>query len=109
MPAPLPVPRRAQSRTKPYWDAEHRTLWFRGVIVKQFRQPSRFQMLILDVFEQEGWPEQIDDPITGADFPGAKPRLHNVIQNLNRHQQNHLIRFRGDGTGEGILWQIVGE
>jgi hypothetical protein len=106
---PRKTHRRARTTDKPYWDRATRTLTLRGVIVKRFRQPSPFQMLILDVFEQEGWPPQIDDPITGADFAGAKPRLHNVIQNLNRHQLNRLIRFRGDGTGEGIRWQIIGE
>ena len=56
MPAPQPVPRRARSRTKPYWDAERRTLWFRGVIVKQFRQPAENQILILSAFEELCWP-----------------------------------------------------
>src|SRR5260370_9383632 len=90
---PRKAPCRTRTTDKPSWNRATRTLTFRGVIVKQFRQPSPFQMLILDVFEQEGWPPQIDDPITGADFVGAMPRLHNLIQNLNRHQENPLYRF----------------
>jgi hypothetical protein len=31
--------------------------------------------------------------------------LHDVINKLNRHQVNQLLRFRGDGSGRGICWE----
>lgn len=95
------------SDNKPSWNGETRTLTFRGLVVKRFRQPSRHQNLILDALEELGWPSRIDDPLTGDGHTDPKERLHNATQNLNRRQQNALIRFHGDGTGEGITWEVV--
>jgi hypothetical protein len=33
--------------------------------------------------------------------------LHDTIKCPNRGQVNHLLRFRGDGTGEGVLWETI--
>ena len=46
----------------------------------------------------------------GAEIPRPeqepKQRLHTTVNALNRNQKNHLIRFRGDGRGEGIRWEL---
>jgi hypothetical protein len=39
----------------------------------------------------------------------AKERLHSAIARLNKHQKNELIRFHGDGTGTGIIWELVAD
>ena len=36
-----------------------------------------------------------------------KRRLSDTIKCLNRKQANSLIHFRGDGTGEGIVWEFA--
>jgi hypothetical protein len=36
-----------------------------------------------------------------------RERLHNTIRALNRHHRHSLLRFRGDGTGEGVLWEFL--
>src|SRR5947207_475841 len=33
------------------------------LLVKHFRRPAPNQYLILDVFQEENWPERIDDPL----------------------------------------------
>jgi len=38
-------------------------------------------------------------------FP--RRRLHDTIKSLNRNQTKDVLRFKGDGTGEGILWEFV--
>jgi hypothetical protein len=92
----------------PRYDRETRTLWFGGEIIKQFRQPAPDQETILMGFEEEGWRRRIDDPLPG-NGRDPKARLHKAIGNLNRNQRRRLIRFRGDGTGQGILWEPVEE
>src|SRR5437870_3320906 len=95
--------RRQTPDDMPSWNAETGVLTFRGLVVKRFTQEARLQRLILAAFEELGWPSRIDDPLPG-DARRQRERLHNAIKRLNLCQVNHLIRFRRDGTGEGIIW-----
>ncbi|MFO1063090.1 MAG: hypothetical protein U0892_04355 [Pirellulales bacterium] len=88
----------------PRWDVEARVLEYRGSPVKSFRCPAQNQEAILCAFEEEGWPNRISDPLPPVDELNTKQRLHDAIRSLNRNQANRLIRFGGDGTGEGIVW-----
>jgi hypothetical protein len=88
----------------PRWDGVLRQLWWRGFVVKEFRLPARNQETILAVLEEEGWPPHIDDPLSPLDGLDSKARLHDAIKNLNRNQFTRLLRFRGDGSGQGVVW-----
>jgi hypothetical protein len=33
--------------------------------------------------------------------------LRSTIQHLNAHQTNRLLNFRGDGSGQRIVWQAI--
>jgi hypothetical protein len=90
---------------KPTWDKVRRQLRFRGQLVKAFRLPAPNQELILDSFEEEGWPEFIDDPLPPAAGIEPRRRLQATIKALNRHQESILIRFRGNGS-ERVFWQL---
>jgi hypothetical protein len=90
---------------KPLWDADLHRLTFAGKLVKEFKTPAPNQQLILGVFQEEGWPARIDDPLSPSPDLDPKRRLHETITGLNRHQKNRLLRFSGDGTGLGIRWQ----
>ena len=94
---------------RPAWDAVRRELRLGGLLIKRFRVPALNQQLILAAFEELGWPQGIDDPLPPTADKHPKERLHEAIDRLNRSQQNRLIRFRGDGTGEGILWELIAE
>lgn len=97
----------AQVRMIPCWDNSRRELYFQGELIKQFKLPSANQQQILQVFEEENWPSRIDDPLsTSPDFD-PKQRLRETIRSLNRNQRARLLRFKGDGTGEGILWEPI--
>lgn len=88
----------------PIWDAERRELRFRGLLVKHFRQPAENQAAVLEAFARAGWPIKVRNPIGSADCPTAREALHDAIKNLNRHQANRLLLFRGDGTGNAVCW-----
>jgi hypothetical protein len=91
----------------PQWDPQRRELCFGGQLVKQFKAPATNQEMILAAFEEEQWPPRIDDPLPPRADLDPKRRLHATINSLNRKQKNALIRFLGDGTGEGLRWELA--
>ncbi len=91
----------------PEWDSVRHELRVGGLLVKQFKLPSPNQETILSAFEEEGWPAQIDDPLPPHPDQDPKRRLQDALKGLNRAQKNHLLRFMGDGTGQGILWKLT--
>ena len=92
--------------SKPVWDAPRRELRFGENTVKRFRVPARNQELILNVFEEEGWPDGIDDPIPRCSDIDPRTRLHDAINRLNGKQIQRLIRFYGNGSGTGVCWEL---
>ncbi len=80
-------------------------LFFAGKVVKQFRRRAINQELVLAAFEEECWPLRIFDPLTPQPCQDMKRRLNDTIKCLNRGQESPLLHFRGDGTGEGVLWE----
>ena len=92
----------------PTWDSERRKLRINGTTVKHFKWTAVNQEAILAVFEEEGWPARIDDPLPPQPEQDPKRRLSDTIKCLNRKQKNKLIHFRGDGTGEAVTWELVG-
>ena len=94
----------------PWWDPEGWRLWLGGRVLKAFRQPAWNQTALLGVFQEQGWAAHIDDPLRRTDGEGeedAKRRLHDTIKNLNRGLPPGTIRFRGDGTGQGVSWEYA--
>jgi hypothetical protein len=89
----------------PSWEKDRRTLFFRDQVVKHYKVPAPNQELILTVFQEERWTYRIDDPLPTASLIDRKQRLHDAIGSLNRNQRQPLIRFHGDGSGEGICWE----
>lgn len=96
-------------KKRPCWDRDRKELRCRELVIKQFRWAAVNQETILMAFEEEGWPTHIDDPLPQKLDQDPKCRLHDTIKCLNRNHKNRLMRFSGDGTGEGILWTFVNE
>lgn len=92
---------------RPRWDSELNELRMDQVLIKRFRWQAVNQATVLCAFEEEGWPERIDDPLSPQPGLDSKNRLHDTIKCLNRGHKIPLIRFRGDGTGQGIIWEMV--
>lgn len=95
-----------ECRCKPRWDADARLLRLDGKTVRQYKRRASNQELILSAFQEEGWPARIDDPLPPHPDQDTKRRLNDTIKCLNRKQENQLIHFRGDGTGEGVVWGL---
>ncbi len=96
----------AEVSARPRWDRATRVLSLGSSVVKRFRMRARNQETIVAAFEEEGWPHRIDDPLPPREDLEPKYRLHFTIQSLNEGQPVHLIRFFGDGTGEGVCWEL---
>jgi hypothetical protein len=91
---------------KPRWNSTRRELTLNGTVVKRYRVPAQNQELILDAFEEEGWPQHIDDPLPPTGDTDPSTRLHDAINKLNGHHTNRLLHFRGNGMGTGIFWEL---
>lgn len=89
----------------PCWDEQRRELRLEGEVVKKYKRPAPNQELILQVFQEEGWPPRIDDPLPIRSDRSPRIRLHDTINQLNQAQKVPRIRFRGDGTGQGVFWE----
>ena len=89
----------------PHWDRQRQELRLGEFLVKRFKVPAPNQELVLATFQEEGWPPRIDDPIPPHPDLDPKRRLHDTINALNRCQLNILIRFQGDGSGQGVRWE----
>jgi len=93
-----------QPALKPYWNPDVRELTLGDRLVKRFKVPARNQELILSVFQEEGWPTHIDNPLSGSDALDAQTQLHDAIARLNGKQAQPLLAFHGNGHGTGVTW-----
>lgn len=96
----------SESVMKPRWNISRRELSVAGQLVKRFRVPAQNQELILCAFEEEGWPDCIDDPLPMTSDRDTQTRLHDAINRLNGRQANPLLRFHGNGNGTGVSWEV---
>ena len=93
--------------TCPRWDRDRRELRVGAVLVKRFKAPAANQETILAAFQEEGWPHRIDDPLPPHPDLEPKRRVHDTVNSLNRNQKTQLVRFFGDGSGQGIRWEFI--
>lgn len=107
LPSAIVPARTTPARRTPEWDAARRELRYGGRVVKRFRVPAANQERILAAFEEEGWPEFIDDPLPPDGEQEPKRRLQATIKSLNRNQLLTLIRFHGNGSGLQVYWEAV--
>ena len=89
----------------PHYDRKRRVLRLGNRLVKQFRRPAGNQESVLVAFQEEGWPDRIDDPLRPSSEQDPKVRLNFTVRRLNGCQTHRLIRFFGDGTGRGFCWE----
>jgi hypothetical protein len=93
----------------PKWDRDRQELTIALIVVKRFKVPAANQEAVLAAFEEESWPPRIDDPLSPRTDQPPKRRLQETIKSLNRNQKRPLIRFLGDGSGEGVRWEFCGD
>ena len=96
------------TRALPAWDADLGKLWCGPLLIKTYREAAENQRLVLAALEEQNWRHRIDDPISRrrgeAPWKPGK-RLRDTISGLNAdHVHPGVIRFKADGTGEGVIW-----
>ncbi len=91
-------------RVLPVWNQDTGELRFGDQVVRRVRSRTRADNIvrILDAFQEDGWPDRIDDPLPGG---SDSQRLREAVRTLN--QDLERIRFRADGTGTGIAWETA--
>jgi hypothetical protein len=87
---------RPPSRHVPAWDATARRLRFRDKLCKAFKKPAPAQEKILAAFQEEGWPDAIDDPLDAG-------KLGRTVESLNDRLQH--VKFTLNGAGTGVCWR----
>jgi hypothetical protein len=100
--SPLPV-----ESTVPVGDERRGILSVGDIIVKQFDKPAQNQRAILSAFQREGWPPHIENPLEHDRLMDDSQRMADAVYRLNRDQKPLRIRFRRDGRGLGITWELV--
>ncbi|HCS55351.1 hypothetical protein [Rubinisphaera sp.] len=97
-----PIPEEPTPVLTPTWNRDRGELWYQGVKVRSVANvlTAKLVVTILDVFEEVGWAERIDDPLTAGPDP---ERLRSAIKSLNKGLTH--LRFLADGTGIGIRWE----
>jgi hypothetical protein len=93
-------------RETPRYDAARAELLVARQVVKRFRRCAPNQQVILQAFEESGWSQRIDDPLPPGGDICTKRRLNQTIKALNSHHLQSMVRFLGDGTGEGVRWDL---
>lgn len=94
-----------KSKALPIWDPNLRELSFQGQVIKRYRVPAPNQELILAAFEEDGWPDWIDDPLPPVPNIEPKRRLQATIKSLNRNQTVPKLRFHVNHNGQIVSWE----
>ena len=82
-----------------------RRLTFLGQLVREFRTHAQFQEIVLGTFQDKRWAGWIADPLPRTSGVNPKTRLQQTIARLNAKQVTPLLRFHGDGSGQGVRWE----
>jgi hypothetical protein len=101
---PSPTPTLTVKQPTPVWNKDLCELTYRGTVIRQVKRPkvAKNVVRVLDAFQEDGWPDRIDDPLAPSK---NQQRLHETIKRLNDNLD--VIRFRSDGTGQGIVWELT--
>ena len=95
-----------ERRTGPRWDQKTRTLLLDGIGIKTFKKnPAERQVELIEAFAKENFVEWIVNPF-GVNEVAL---LRQTVDNLNNGLPLCSLRFRMDGTGEGVRWERAAE
>lgn len=83
------------------WNRVLGELRLNGKLIRKVRLANATHLLdLLDAFQDAGWPEQIEDPLSVE--PNGQ-LLRETLRTLNNGLTR--LRFFADGTGHGIRWE----
>lgn len=91
----------------PVWNADRRELCMGNVVLRHFRRAAENQMLLLQAFQEAGWPHEIDDPLPGGGGVEPKSRLKETVARLNRALKGMALHFGVSHRGTEAVWYLV--
>jgi hypothetical protein len=84
----------------PVWNDSAGELRLNGELVREVVPRAKNVRLILNAFQEDGWPIRVDSPLPGGRNSRA---LREAVRNLK--DRITRIEFFCDGKGEGVRWQ----
>jgi len=84
------------------------TLCWGGAVLLRLRCDANNQRTLLAAFQEDGWPDEIDDPLPGGGGVTARDRLHNTVQSLMKRLPPDTIRFGLAKGGAAVCWMAKG-
>jgi hypothetical protein len=99
-PGDEPMAAHTPQGVRPRWDKDNREFLINDVLVKRYKHRARSQTAVLATFEECNWAARVDTPLRN------NLKTHQALKALNKLAPGK-IRFRSDGTGEGIRWESV--
>jgi hypothetical protein len=99
--APAPREHVAASAPKSLrWDEVTRTLLLDGIGIKTFRKnPANRQVELIEAFNRQSWNNPLINPFETPVI------LRQTCKSLNEGLPPQTVKFRMDGTGEGVRWE----
>lgn len=86
------------------WDKQLGELRLDGDVIRRVRPGVATNVdIVLDAFQEDGWPKRIDSPLRG--YAQDKATISDTVKSLNNKLQ--MIRFFADGSKEGITWELT--
>ncbi len=92
---------------KPEWRATARQLWYGHCLLKVYRRHAPNQMILLDAFQQAGWPTWMASPFSCDPFDDEMQLLRDTIKNVNRGHRHRLLRFVIDARCRYVGWRFM--
>jgi hypothetical protein len=95
----------------PHWDGDTATLWYAGRRLFELSGKAEILRLIMETFEEDGWPPKIDDPIPPKSDTIPANRVQYAVRALNSKKTLDgsplpITFHEGDG-GTTIRWEQV--
>jgi hypothetical protein len=91
---------------KPVWDEASGELTWQGEVVLVLRDDATDLRLVLETFQEKGWPPRLGEVWVSQERRMTKKHLADAIYRLTHHGQKgrHRARFKGDHHC-GVCWE----
>lgn len=83
-----------------------RALWVGGKLAKRFLREAAAQSGILDAFQSANWRRRVQVALSLNGHPDPAHRLRKVVLELKKGLDQSLIRFRMEGSAEGVICDL---
>jgi len=94
--------------SQPKWDRKTGKLFYDGVSILEISHQGCNQWRLIEAFDQAGWPEHLDDPLSEPEQRWhSSERLNQTVKDLNRKLKGKRLHFRVDADRLSVRWEVV--